>query len=80
MISLFNMIVRRGHTPREPAIRRLMESVGLVIEPNIADGGDIGSDSDQCGSLHEEGAESSNETDDDEVVADPDSNVSSSHY
>ena len=37
MISMFNLIVRRGHTPREAAIVRLMESVGLTVTPN-ADG------------------------------------------
>ena len=31
MISLFNGIVRRGHAPRESAIRRMMESLGLVV-------------------------------------------------
>ena len=37
MISLFNSIVRRGHVPREEAIQRLMESVGLVVTPNTED-------------------------------------------
>ena len=40
MISLFNAIVRRGHVPREDAIKRLMTHVGLVVTPNATDDGD----------------------------------------
>ena len=64
MISLLNLIVRRGHNPREVQIRRLMESMGLQVLPNVDDtephSGEL---SDEEGELSE-GVESSVETDD----------------
>ncbi|CAE7425864.1 unnamed protein product [Symbiodinium necroappetens] len=69
MISMLNLIVRRGHTPREAAIVRLMESVGLTITPNAeADDGTStrASSEDEGCSEHEESEELS---DDEDVVS-----------
>ncbi|CAE7353538.1 unnamed protein product [Symbiodinium sp. CCMP2456] len=67
MISMFNLIVRRGHTPREAAIVRLMEGVGLTVNPNAeADDGTstrASSDDDGCS----EHGESEELSDDDDV-------------
>ena len=65
MVSLFNLIVRRGHVPREEAIRRLMGKVGLVVEPNSGEAED-GECSDL--GLEDEGGESEHDATDDEVV------------
>ena len=44
MISTFNLIVRRGHVPREQALVRLMSAVGLTVEPNVGTAADDGVD------------------------------------
>ena len=67
MISLFNLIIRRGHVPREAAIRRLMESVGLVVVPNMARPSDDDNDDDADDEPEEESVESSVETEDESV-------------
>ena len=69
MTSLFNLIVRRGHVPREASIRRLMEGVGLVVTSNSdADcaPSDVEDDLSDSGC---EGGESENEHTDDEELA-----------
>ncbi|CAE7537076.1 unnamed protein product [Symbiodinium pilosum] len=64
MVSLFNGIVRRGHTPREPAVQRMMVAVGLTIEQHGSEGtSDNDSMSDECESMESEAP-----TDDGEVV------------
>ena len=64
---MFNGIVRRGHKPREPAIVRMMESVGLTVqEARDAESTDEGSDDMEVTS---ESAESEMGTEDEEVAA-----------
>ena len=70
MITLFNSIVKRGHQPREGALRRLMESLGLQITPHV----DEADDEDEHDDESTEGAESSNQTDDEMISSDESGN------
>ena len=65
MVSLFNGIVRRGHTPREPAIQRMMVALGLTV-------GDQEGASDHDSMTEDEATESEAVTDDEEVADDDD--------
>ena len=74
MTSLFNLIVRRGHVPREASIRRLMEGVGLVVTSNsdvdcdaLADA-EADGDGDDFSDSACEGGESENDRTDDEEL------------
>ena len=68
MVSLFNQIVRRGHMPREPAIRRLMTSVGLEVQANTeldSENGELDEANDEdLSECLSEAAESEERTDD----------------
>ena len=64
MISLFNTIIRRGHQPREPAIQRLMASLGLVVTYRAPDTATLDDNLEEAVS---EDAESSVCTDDESV-------------
>ena len=64
MISLFNLIVRRGHVPREEAIRRLFNKVGLVVEPNSDCDNMSGEDDGSCNIEGEDGESEYGGTDD----------------
>ena len=74
MITLFNSIIKRGHQPREGALRRLMEALGLQVTPNVDEADDADEDEDEDGDEstepEPEGAESSDETDDESISAD----------
>ena len=74
MISVYNLVTRRPHVPREKAIRRILRSQGFDVDlespprPGPTAGSDPpGSDSDD---FYGEEDEESEEFDDDESVCD----------
>ena len=76
MISTFNLIVRRGHVPREQAIIRLMQALNLEVTSNVGTDADDGVAGDALsggsdeneGDCEMEGGESECSWTDDETV------------
>ena len=65
MLTVFNEVVRRGHRPRDPEIRKLMVDLGLPVPEQLSPRNPELEDESSSG--EDEGAEEEDETEDEPV-------------